>query len=53
LEAQHWAVKAESDALAGNDGLSETMTFADLMMRYSVEVSSRKRGAKWSNLYAD
>jgi integrase len=53
LEAQHWAIKIEGEALAGEKEMSAVMTFAELMMRYSVEVSPKKKGARWERFRLD
>lgn len=47
LEAQHWATHTEKEILAGKKGDIPNKTFGDLLLRYSEEVSPKKRGSRW------
>ena len=50
LEASEWAAQTESDILKGARGAVPNKTFGDLLNRYSIEVSARKRGARWEQI---
>ena len=47
LEAQHWATHTEKEILAGKKGDIPNKAFGDLLLRYSEEVSPKKRGSRW------
>lgn len=49
-EARDWAAQAERGILAGRTSRD---TLAEVMDRYSIEVSPRKRGARWERIRLD
>jgi len=49
-EAAAWAVKIESEIASGKIGRIPNKTFGELLEKYSEEVSSTKRGARWEQL---
>jgi integrase len=49
-EAQAWAATAEAEIIAGKRGAVHGKTFADLLEKYSDDVSVNKRGARWEQM---
>ena len=45
--AAHWAAQIEQDIISGKKEVIKDKTFADLLKRYALEVSPKKRGARW------
>lgn len=48
-EAKDWAAREEF-LITGGEKVAATITFADLMQRYSREVSPTKRGRRWEQI---
>lgn len=42
-----WAGRIEADILAGERGEIPNKTFSELLDRYGIEVSAKKKGARW------
>ena len=52
-EASSWAALTEADILSGNVVSDRSQTVSDLLKRYQLEVSPKKRGFKWEKLRTD
>lgn len=49
-KAKNWAVEMESQLAKTGDGVSQTHTLIDLFRRYSDEISTGKKGARWETI---
>lgn len=52
-EAQQWAAQRETVLRAQSAGVKSTKTLLDAFMRYSEEVSTKRRGWRWEHMRLD